>query len=112
MWSNVYPKLVGRILGLINDIDPSISNLALIINSLLKDIVEYVLEDKKYIFELFKVLMPHFKDALDLDSVSETMDWIILLLKKQPQSLTETTDDILNITVNLLPEVGNEVGFK
>ena len=108
MWRTIYPKFTESALLLINDTDPEIEHLASVLNNLLQDLVDYVLADEESLNTLIKIIVPQL-ESKSINTMSITMDWLILLIKKQPDSLAKAADDILFIMAKMLPELENAV---
>jgi len=108
MWKNIYPKLAENSLVLINDADSGVQHLAAVLNTLLNDLVDYVLNDEESIGILIKTITPYLKNK-SISTMSLTMDWLILLLEKQPQSLEKNAEEILATMTTLLPDLETPV---
>ena len=108
MWKNIYPKLAEHMLILVNDADPGIQHLASVINSLLHDLIGYVLNEEESVAVLIKTVVPHLEDK-SISTLTMTMDWLILLMEKQPQSLVKAFDAILSTIVRMFHELENTV---
>ena len=104
MWKSTYPKLAEHSLILINDSDSGIQHLASVLNGLLYDLVGHVLNDEESLAILIKSITPHLTNK-SISTMSMTMDWLLLLLKKQPESLAKSAEDILSTMTTILPDL-------
>ncbi len=108
MWKTIYPKLVEHSLMLINDADPEIQRLATVNNTLLQELVGHVLGDEESLGMLIGTIVPQLSSK-SANTMSVTLDWLMLLIEKQPQSLAKASENILITTVKMLQELENVV---
>jgi hypothetical protein len=108
MWCCIYPTLVDHALALVDDTDSEIQHNIVRLNEQLKKLVEYELKDEKSLSILLKTIRPHLANKL-IATKDMTMDWLILLLHKQPQSLFKASDEILSSLAKTLPDLSESV---
>jgi hypothetical protein len=110
MWNSIYPELVKHALELINDPSPDIQTSAVYISAMLQKLVGNVIEAGESLGVVVSVIMEYLRKDLVI-TMDETMDWLILLMKEQPHSLQNISQDILKRTINLLPELEGSVNI-
>jgi len=108
MWRCIYPTLVDYALTLVDDTDSEIQHNIVRLNEQLKKLVDYELKDETSLSILLKTIRPHLANKL-IATKDMTMDWIILLLHKEPQSLLKASDEILSSLAKALPELSDSV---
>lgn len=111
MWRVIYPLLTRNTLFLIDDQDINIKLSAKVICNLLQTFVDYVVIDENCLQELINNLPQELED-LTPDTLSVTLDWLLLLITKKPQNLAKEAEAILNTMMKILPLVDNVVIFS
>lgn len=111
MWDAVYPELVEQALGLINDPSAEVQVAAAYINDILQKLVVYVIKDKRSLDVLVSIIMERLKKD-SVNNIDVIMDWLILLMKEQPDSLEGVAKDALKEAIKLLPELAGSVNWR
>ena len=108
MWRIIYPNLVKYALVLVENETSENYHYTLELNYKLQTLLEYVLRDNQSLSNLLDEIHCILENKCS-NATNIAMDWVILVLNKQPQSLLEKSNNILRALANMLPKLENDV---